>query len=241
MSRFARDLGPRPLHHLAADGALVLGVLAAIVGLALVVPLPPWLAVAASVVLSGTIVWRFRSSHRAGSFGLANRVTLLRLNLMALMLLTLWPGVPGQPLFWTLFALAVVALALDGVDGWLARHRHEDSPFGASFDMAADTAFIVILTLCLARFDLVGPWVLMIGLLRPLFVVAARQWPALAAPLPPSPGRKIAAATALALLAAGLAPPLVPIAPALAALSLTVLLGSFGRDLRLLLAARRAA
>ncbi len=241
MSRLAHDPGPRSRHHLAADGALVLGVLAAILGLAVAVPLPPWLAVGASLILSGTIVWRFRSSNRSGSFGLANRVTLLRLNLMALMLLALWPGDPGQPLFWTLVALAGVALALDGVDGWLARHRHEDSPFGASFDMAADTALLVTLTLCLARLDLVGPWVLMIGLLRPLFVLAARRWPALAAPLPPSPVRRIAGATALALLVAGLAPPLVSIAPVLAALSLAVLLGSFARDLRLLVSPRRGA
>lgn len=240
MSRLARDPGPRSRQHLAADGALVLGVLATILGLAVVVPLPPWLAVAASLVLSGMIVWRFRSSNRGGPFGFANRVTLLRLNLVALMLLALWPGVPGQALYWTLVTLAGVALALDGVDGWLARHRREDSPFGASFDMAADTALLVTLTLCLARLDLVGPWVLVIGLLRPLFVLAARRWPALAGPLPPSPVRRIAGAIALALLVAGLAPPLVAIAPALAALSLAVLLGSFAHDLRLLLSARRA-
>ena len=222
--------------RLVADGTSALALLATAMAVAAVAPLPPWLAVAASLLVSGAVVWRFLGRNPWAAFGLANRVTLLRTNLVALMLLALWPAVPSPALLWTLSVVAVAVLALDGVDGWLARRRHEASAFGESFDMGADTAFTIILTLSLARFELVGPWVLALGLLRPLFVVASWRWPALAAPLPPRHSRKVACGGALALLAAALAPPLADIAPALAATALTALLWSFGRDLHHLLA-----
>jgi phosphatidylglycerophosphate synthase len=107
--------------------------------------------------------------------------------------------------------------------------------------MGADTAFTIIVTLCLVRLDLVGPWVILIGLMRPAFVAAARLWPRLALPLPPSRGRKVACGLALGLLVAGLAPLLAPMAPLLAFLALGVLAWSFGRDLRRLLARGAAA
>lgn len=222
--------------RLAADGTLAVGVLATAMAFAATAPLPPWLAIAASLLVSGAVVWRFLSGHQWAAFGLANRVTLLRANLVALMLLVLWLGVPSPALLWTLFAVAMATLALDGVDGWLARRRHETSAFGESFDIGADTAFTIILTLSLVRFDLVGPWVLALGLLRPLFVVASWRWPALAAPLPPRHSRKVVCGGSLALLVAALAPPLAGFAPALAAIALTALIWSFGRDLHHLLA-----
>jgi phosphatidylglycerophosphate synthase len=231
----------------AANGGFVVAVLAMAFALAAVAPLPLWSTSLAVGLVTGAVLLAFHAQgpaaapSRIGRFGLANWVTLFRLNLVALMLLAVWPDEIGVHLFWLLFGMAAIALALDGVDGWLARRRQEASHFGARFDMGADTAFTIIVTLCLVRLDLVGPWVILIGLMRPAFVAAARLWPRLALPLPPSRGRKVACGLALGLLVAGLAPLLAPMAPLLAFLALGVLAWSFGRDLRHLLARGAAA
>lgn len=231
--------GREPLRRIATTGLRVTAVMALALGIAPVLELPLWPASLAVVLVTTGVLWRFHHQDADGRFGLANWVTLFRLNLVSLLLLAALPGAAGAFPSWALFAVAFVALLLDGVDGWLARRRHEASDFGERFDMAADTAFTVILTFCLLAFALVGPWVLVIGMLRPAFVLAGRLWPVLAAPLPPSRGRKIVCAAALCCLVAGFAPPLAALAPLLAASALALLVGSFGRDLGYL--RRRAA
>jgi phosphatidylglycerophosphate synthase len=224
-------LGREPWRSIAADGGFVVVVIGVAIGLAAIAALPLWAASVVVTLVTGGALWRFHRHTAAGRFGLANWVTLFRLNLVALLLLAIWPDEPGSLQSWALFVIAAVALVLDGVDGWLARRRHEASEFGERFDMGADTAFTVILTLCLVAFALVGPWVLVIGLLRPAFVLASRRWPILHTPLPTSRVRKALCAGSLACLVAGLAPPLAPLAPALALAALLQLLWSFGHDL----------
>lgn len=206
--------------------------------------LSPWpTGVLAAVVTSGVLA-AFRQTANGATFGLANGVTLVRLNLTAFLLVAsaavLIADTLEPRLHWTVFAAAAVALLMDGVDGWLARRRREASTFGERFDMAADTAFTIILTISLVAFGLAGFWVLAIGLLRPLFVVLARWRPALAAPLPPSRLRKVLCAAALCLMVAALAPPLAAASPLLAAAALVTLIGSFVRDIRHLVEVRYA-
>ena len=238
MSIFEAAHGPierERWRSIAADASPLAAVLVVTVGLAALVDLPLWAAVPAALAVTSGILWRFHSRSADHRFGLANWVTLFRLNLVALMLVAVWPGEPGYVQSWLLFLIAATALALDGVDGWLARRRREASEFGEHFDMGADTAFTIITTLCLVAFGLVGAWVLLLGLLRPAFATAGRLWPTLRTPLPPSRSRKIACAGSLACLVAALAPPSAPLAPALALLALVQLAWSFGRDLRHLL------
>ncbi len=199
-----------------------------------------------ALVSTGAVLAGFHLLSSGTRFGFANTATLVRLNLAAFLLAvaitTLWFAEPAAlPLLWIVFTVAAVALVLDGVDGWLARRRREVSDFGSRMDMAADTAFTIITTLCLVSFGLVGAWVLLIGLMRPAFVAAAWIWPALSSPLPESRGRKIACGGSLGCLVAGLAPPLAALAPALALLALLQLVWSFGRDLRYLLGREAAA
>ncbi len=223
----------------AADAVGVAALIVVALGLAAVAGLPLWAGCLVVVPVSTGTVWHFHRDRAPFRFGLANWVTLFRLNLVALLLLVaLTPDAAGALPSWTSFAIAAAALLLDGVDGWLARRRREASGFGARFDMAADTALTVVLSWCLVGAGLVGAWVLVIGLLRPAFVVGRRFWPALARPLPASRGRKVVGAAALCCLVAGLAPPLAASAPVLAVTALLLLSGSFGRDLRQLV--RRA-
>src|SRR4051812_27692029 len=92
----------------------------------------------------------------------------------------------------TLVALASVALALDAVDGHVARRTGTVSPFGARFDGEVDAFLILLLSIVVAR-DL-GGWVLAIGVARYVLLIAGwgARW--LAAPLPFRYWRKVVAA-----------------------------------------------
>lgn len=204
--------------------------------------LPWWPAVLLVALVTSAVLALFLAGAERRPFGLANGVTLLRLDLAACLLAAAWAGPATAPgLAWPVFAVAALALVLDGIDGWLARRRHEASGFGARFDMLSDAAFTIVLTLLARRFAGLGPWVLAIGLLWPAFVVAGQVWPALGAPLPPSRRRRAACGTALLLLTLALAPPLASAAFRLAASSLALLLLSFAIDIRHLLGGGRRA
>ncbi len=124
-------------------------------------------------------------------FGWANRVTLLRAIIVIVLGAALFaPGLhPGDS--WLVAALAGTALALDGVDGQLARHFDQTSDFGARFDMEVDAALILMLCLGLAIGGIVGIWVVLIGLMRYGFLLGMvfRSW--LSVPLPDSSRRKV--------------------------------------------------
>ncbi|WP_448612610.1 CDP-alcohol phosphatidyltransferase family protein [Modestobacter sp. URMC 112] len=72
-----------------------------------------------------------------------------------------------------LTTLAVVALALDGVDGRVARRTGTVSAVGARFDMEVDSALVLLLAVYVARS--LGPWVLAIGT-APYVLAVARRW-----------------------------------------------------------------
>jgi hypothetical protein len=76
-----------------------------------------------------------------------------------------------------------------------------------------------------------GPWVLLIGLMRYLFVLAGSRYPWLVGPLPPSRARKVVAAVQGVVLVAATLPALPPSVATVAVLgALLSLLWSFGRD-----------
>ena len=126
----------------------------------------------------------------ARGLGAANRVTLLRAALIAVIAgASLLPQAMAAGASW--FALlSLVALALDGVDGWVARRSGSASAFGARFDMELDAFFILVLCLAVWQLDKAGIWVLCIGAMRYAFVIAMRPWPWLGNALPESLRRK---------------------------------------------------
>jgi phosphatidylglycerophosphate synthase len=126
----------------------------------------------------------------------------------------------------------LLALALDGVDGFIARWCREASAFGARFDMEVDAAYVLLLSALAAAVGRAGSWILLAGLMRYLWVAAAWAWPMLQAPPPPSLFRKSVCVAVLLLLLLALAP-VIPaaLAPLPCALALALLLVSFGRDL----------
>lgn len=129
-------------------------------------------------------------------------------------------------------AMGSVAAALDLADGWVARRTGTASAFGARFDMEVDALLILVLSVLVWRFGVTGPWILAAGLMRYVFVAAARFGPWLAGALPPSRRRQTVCVVQIVSLLAALAPITPPPAGALVAgLGLAALAWSFAVDI----------
>ncbi|KGE02626.1 CDP-alcohol phosphatidyltransferase family protein [Pseudohaliea rubra] len=224
----------------------VVRLLAASLGGALILPAagyllvgaaPGALALAMAGYLCGVMLVTalMRRAYPFADLGLGNVVTLARLVLTSALLAPLVaPGVR-----WGIVGLALLALFLDGVDGWLARRQGRESPFGARFDMEVDAAFGLILAANAFLAGSGGPAVLLLGLPRYAFAAAARAWPWLARALPERTGRKVVCVVQLGALIALQLPALpAPAAGALVSAALAALSWSFGRDVLWLWRAR---
>jgi phosphatidylglycerophosphate synthase len=128
-----------------------------------------------------------------------------------------------------LVSLASVALALDAVDGWVARRTGTASELGGHLDGEVDAFLILVLSVYVARSA--GAWVLAIGAARYAFLAAGFLLPWLRASLPPRHWRKVVCATqgiVLTIVAAGVLP--TAVADAALGVALVLLAESFGRD-----------
>ena len=172
-----------------------------------------------------------RGLRRSGApvLGQANRVTLARTVLVGGVAALVVDGSTRFEVTAALVVLSTVALALDGVDGWVARRTRTTTSVGARFDMEVDAFLILVLSVHVA--EALGAWVLSIGAARYLFVAAGWVLPWMRATLPFRYWRKVVAAVqgiVLTLAAANLLPYGVVVTALLVALGLLV--ESFGRD-----------
>jgi phosphatidylglycerophosphate synthase len=200
------------------------------VGLALYTGLGPsgWLTGIAYLVIGCAALITGLRYYRAPGFSPADLVTMARAVLIG-GVTVLIADIPEPVPVTTMVTIAAVALSLDAVDGQVARRTGTVSPFGARFDMETDAFLILVLSAYLA--DKVGVWVLAIGLMRYVFVVAGRVAGWLRADLPHSMFRKTVAAgqgIVLAIAASGLLPQTGTVL--VLALALATLAGSFGYD-----------
>lgn len=170
-----------------------------------------------------------RTYRGADRLGLADRVTLARATLTvgiaALVADSFAEPVPVA----LLVSLAALALALDAVDGWVARRTGTASELGGHLDAEVDAFLILVLSVYVARSA--GAWVLAIGAARYAFLAAGYLLPWLRAPLPPRHWRKVVCATqgiVLTIVAAGVLP--AAVADAALGVALVLLAESFGRD-----------
>ena len=189
-----------------------------------------WAAAIAAAVLGavlGLIGSRLPGRYPHDRFGLCNLVTLLRAALVAGLIGLLWVGVHG----WVVLALATFGLALDGVDGWLARKEGLTSAFGARFDMETDAALALVLAAHVWAAGMTGAEVLILGLMRYVFVLGFWPFPWLSAPLPERFGRKLVCVVQIAALILLQVPDLSrAMAVMIAWPAVAALLWSFGRD-----------
>lgn len=194
-------------------------------------------AVAAAAVLLLFIfglVIKGLDHHGFERFGIANAVTAVRAAFVSLIgAIVFFSGEVQYPqsTTWALLVLVFAALALDGADGHLARRYGEESDLGARFDMEVDALLIFCLSGAAFLSGKVGPWVLLIGLMRYGFVLAQFIVPRLKSPLPPSLRRKLVCVVQVAVMCLILVPGIVaPVSSWLAAIALLLLSYSFAVD-----------
>lgn len=232
-----RTVRTGPLIGLAAQVAL-LAALALTVGLRA----PGWAAgLACGVVTCATLSGALnRAGTAAGpaaggtgraGLGPADRVTLVRAVLAGGVTALVADSFVRPAQIGVLVGITVVALVLDGVDGFVARRTGTASPLGARFDMEVDAYLILVLSVFVA--GTAGAWVLAIGAARYAFVAAGWLLPWLRGALPARYWRKVVAAVqgiVLAVAASGL---LTGVATRVAlVVALALLAESFGRDVR---------
>ena len=167
------------------------------------------------------------AGHPYDRFGLANRITTLRAGLMALA-----AGFIGERAFpayaAAAVALASIATALDGLDGWMARRTRLASSYGARFDLEVDALLIMVLAILAWRYEKAGVWILMSGLMRYLFLAAGAFWRWMQHPLPASRRRQTICVVQIVGLLLALLPAISPpVSTLVAAISLAALSYSF--------------
>jgi phosphatidylglycerophosphate synthase len=176
--------------------------------------------------------------NRMRRLGAANAVTLGRAVLVGGVTAIVLTSFSMNINVTMLVVIAGVALALDGVDGQVARRTRTTTKLGARFDMEIDAFLILVLSVYAG--DRFGWWTVALGAYRYLFVAASWVFPWLTAALPPRFSRKTVAAIQGVVLAL-VTPDLLPHAAALGALviALGTLTWSFGRDVLWLHRAQR--
>ncbi|EWY40612.1 membrane protein [Skermanella stibiiresistens SB22] len=156
-------------------------------------------------------------------FGAANQVTLFRGVIASLIggTIPVLDQLTAEAL-WVASLAALLALALDGIDGWLARKTRMASLYGKLLDMNFDTVLMGILAVIAWQGGKVGVWVLAIGLARPIFVAVGWIWPILRAELPFSQRRRVICVVQIAVL---LVCPIPVVEPPLSSLAAAAALG----------------
>lgn len=203
--------------------AALLGLLAGAIGLTPV----GWLVAAAYVVTANSLFFAGLVRAGATAVGAANIVTLTRSTLVGGATALVFSSTGRHADLAAIVTLAALALALDAVDGWVARRTVTTSALGARFDGEVDAFLILVLSAYVARSVW---WALGIGLMRYVFF-AAGVMPWMRAELPARYWRKVVAAVqgiVLTAVASGLLPH--NVAEISLAVALTLLIESFGRD-----------
>jgi phosphatidylglycerophosphate synthase len=222
--------GVLPAVRLAAIGgmlatAALLGVVSATAGLGLAGWIAGLVTGAAAAALLVTV--RMRSDEPA--IHAADWVTLTRIVLIAGVTGLVADSFGRSVSMTALVTLSSVALALDAVDGLVARRTGTGTPLGARIDGEADAFLIGVLSIFVSR-DY-GSWVLVIGAARYALLLAGWLIPWLRAPLPPRFWRKVVAAVqGIVLTVAASGVPSRLLGMIAVAVALLLLAESFGRD-----------
>jgi phosphatidylglycerophosphate synthase len=188
-----------------------------------------WLIGASCGMVVNVALARGVTYHRAKRLGAAVWVTLARATLVVGVAALTADSFVRPASLATLVTLAAVALALDWVDGQVARRTATESKLGAQLDGEVDAFLILALSVAVA--PSAGVWVLAIGTARYAFLAAA--WPLewMRAPLPRRDWRKTVTAVQGVVLTIAVSDVLPGTLTRVAlAAALALLAESFGRD-----------
>lgn len=142
-----------------------------------------------TAAISAITLWLLYCWPVARSFRAADLVTACRLGLALATFVAYRSGnIPAT----TCALVLLLPLALDGVDGWLAR-RYGVTDFGALFDMESDNALLAVIWLSAASVPAPQPakTVLVVGMVIPLYRVGLVALEALRRGTEPPPSRPV--------------------------------------------------
>ena len=232
-----------PLPHNAVRllaGLFALTALLALLTLSVGLGVAAWAAGLGSAAALTTLVALGAARGQQHTLGPADLVTLCRGLLACAIAALAVELLVGEQVTPVLLGLAVPALALDAIDGRVARRTGTVTAFGGRFDGEVDAFLILVLSVAAA--PVVGWWVLAAGLARYAFAVAGWVLPWMRAPLEFRYWRKVVTAAvgiALTVAVADVLPSGLTTAVVLGGLGL--LAESFGRDVWWLWRHRREA
>ncbi len=103
---------------------------------------------------------------------MANVITLTRLLMIFPLVAMIYWASPGW--LWLAPPALLLIIALDGLDGYVARKRLETSVFGSIFDIAADRVIEYVLWTVLGHVGLVPMWVALVFIIRGTLVDSIR-------------------------------------------------------------------
>ena len=209
-------------------GALTPGIVLLATGVFAAGAGPTALAVVAFAVSVACAGLGLRLTYPHAQLGLCNVITLVRLALTTSLVAPLASDAPAS---WAVFAVALIALCLDGLDGWLARWQGHVSGFGARFDMEVDSLLALVLALSAAFVSGLGPVAVLLGVPRYAFAGAARVLPWMRGELLERFSRKVVCVLQLGVLIA-LQAPVLPagLGGVLVAVATVALVWSFAVD-----------
>jgi len=225
------DQGPLPAIRLAA----ILGMLATAAVLGVVsaggsLGVAGWITGLATGSAATALIVTARTRSDEPAIHPADWVTLTRAVLIAAVAGLVAASFVRPVSITALITLSAVALALDAVDGQVARRTGTANSVGGRIDLEVDAFLILLLSIAVSR--TYGNWVLVIGAARYALLLAGWLVPWLGAPLPPRYWRKVVAAVqgiVLTVAASGLLGLLTGLIAVAAALLL--LTESFGHDI----------
>lgn len=104
---------------------------------------------------------------------MANLITIGRLVMLFIVIALIYAG--NVPVITACMPAIAAVIALDGLDGWVARRRNSTSQFGAVFDIAGDRVVENCLWVVFAHLQLIPVWVPLLVLTRGFIVDGLRS------------------------------------------------------------------
>lgn len=112
---------------------------------------------------------------KSQTVNVANIITVSRVVLALATLALLFFKTNDDTLLWTAFALTVLVIWADGLDGYFARKLNQSSKFGAILDIAGDRCVEMAYWIVFATLGWIPVWVPLLYLVRGTFVDAVRS------------------------------------------------------------------
>ena len=152
----------------------------------------PSSAVAAAVVFAVLVYYR-KKNHPPDStlvyrnLGLPNTISLVRGILLSFLLGTIVLR-QGSSVAWLQTCLYTTAIVLDFLDGFAARRSGRVTVLGEHLDMEYDSLGVLFASFVVVRIGVAGPWFLLVGAARYLFVAGLSLRKRLGRPVVPLTG-----------------------------------------------------